>query len=42
MAQTLEPITAPAFAINNLESLTWYVRKLAAISTVLERDDWNS
>ena len=37
MTQTLEPITAPAFAINNLESLTWYVRKLAAISSEQER-----
>ena len=37
MTQTLEPSTAPAFSINDLESLTWYVRKLAAINTEQER-----
>lgn len=37
MTQTLEPIAPPAFTINDLESLTWYVRKLAAISSEQER-----
>lgn len=37
MTQTVEPTTQPAFTINDLETLTWYVRKLANISTEQER-----
>ena len=37
MTQTLEPPTPPAFTINDFETLTWYVRKLAAISSEQER-----